>query len=138
LYVLVSGSVASGRSSPTSPVSSVLVKVEPRRLWPSRQFLFSPGSEPRAALPDSVAPQSVEGRVVTEPGGWRAVVRIPFQSIGPDAVRLNPVRVDVRVQGAGAGTIAWRPQSPGTSRLALGSDNPADLGWLLFEGRAKP
>jgi hypothetical protein len=42
--------------------------------------------------------------------------------------------VDVRVQQRGAGTSSWRPHNPLTSRLALGSDNPADLGWLVFEG----
>ena len=51
LYVVVAGE-APPRST---PVSSVLVKVEPRRLWPTRQFLFVPGAEPRAALPDSLA-----------------------------------------------------------------------------------
>jgi hypothetical protein len=92
-----------------------------------------PGEESRRALPDSVAPQSVEGRFVTDPGGWRAVVRIPFHRIGAGVDGLSPVRVDVRVQRPGAGTVGWRPQNPLTSRLALGSDNPADLGWLLFE-----
>jgi len=138
LYMMVSGAAAAERPSPASPVASVLVKVEPRRLWPARQFVFIPGAETRAPLPDYVAPQSVEGRVVTPPGTWRAVVRIPLQSIGLSAERLDPVRVDVRVQRAGSGTSAWRPQNPVTPRLALGSDNPADLGWLLFERGPKP
>lgn len=135
LYVLVSGALMAGRPAPAVPVSSVMVKVEPRRLWPSHHFIFSPVAEPRAALPDSVSPQSVDGRVAVGPEGWRAVVRIPFQRIGPEAERLNPIRVDVRVQLPGGGTSAWRPQSSAPSRLALGSDNPADLGWLIFEGK---
>ena len=130
LYVLVSGLSRS--------VSSVLVKVEPRRLWPARQFIFIPGAEPRAAMPESVSQQSVEGRVVTEPGGWRAAVRIPFKSIGFDADRLNPMRVDVHVQRPGADISNWRPQNPVSYRLNLGNDNPADLGWLLFDGGSKP
>jgi hypothetical protein len=31
----------------------------------------------------------------------------------------------------------WLPEHPMTPRLALGADNPADLGWLLFEGRVQ-
>ncbi len=124
LYVLVSGRSRS--------LSSVLVKVEPRRLWPARQFLFAPGAEPRAAMQEYVSPQSVEGRIVTKPSGWQAVVRIPFNSIGADVAGLTPLRVDVHVQRPGAGTATWRPQHPVASRLNLGSDNPADLGWLVF------
>lgn len=125
LYIVVTGA--------ESPLASILVKVEPRRLWPCRQFLFTPGMEARAPLPDYVSPQSAEGRVATAAGAWRAVVRIPLQHIGLSADRLDPVRVDVRVQRTGAGASAWRPHNPLTPRLALGADNPADLGWLLFE-----
>jgi hypothetical protein len=134
LYVIVSGTVAADRP-PAPLISSVLIKVEPRRLWPCKHFVFIPGGENRAELPDRVAPQSAEGRVVTAPGTWRAVVRIPLAQIGLSAERLRPVRVDVRVQRTGTETSAWRPQNPTTPRLALGADNPADLGWLLFEGR---
>jgi hypothetical protein len=124
LYVIVAGRSRS--------LSSVLVKVEPRRLWPARQFLFAPGTEPRKAMQEYVSQQSVEGRVVTDPGGWRAVVRIPLKSIGPEAALLNPLRVDVQVQRPGVGLSTWCPQHPVASRLNLGSDNPADLGWLVF------
>jgi hypothetical protein len=131
LYVLLSGAAPSG-SSAARPVSSVQVRVEPRRLWPSRYFSFTPGVEPHSALPDSVAPQSVEGRIVTAAGEWRAAVRIPFRDIGHEARRLGPLRIDVRVTRPGIGVNSWLEQHPLTSRLALGSDNPADLGWLTF------
>jgi len=29
-------------------------------------------------------------------------------------------------------SFSWRPDNPTTERLILGSDNPADLGWLVF------
>lgn len=111
-----------------APASSVMVKVEARRLWPAKQFLFVPGGEPRAELPDYVAPQSVEGRVA----GGRTVLRIPFERIGLVPDRAHPIRVDVRVQQQDGSASAWRPSHPWTPRLALGSDNPNDLGWLIF------
>ncbi len=120
IYVAVSGGT----------IASVLVKVEPRRLWPAKHFVFTPGAEARTELPDAVSPQSVEGRLA----GSRALVRIPLEKIGLTADTLHPIRVDVRVQAKGGGTSAWRPNTPLTPRLALGSDNPADLGWLVFEG----
>ncbi len=135
LYVIVSGKESAGGSHAAPPLSSILVKVEPRRLWPCKHFVFMPGAENRAELPDQVAPQSAEGRIAIAPGEWRAVVRIPLANIGLSAEQWHPVRVDVRVQRMAAGASAWRPQNPLTPRLALGADNPADLGWLLF---AKP
>jgi hypothetical protein len=120
MYVAVTG---------PAPVSSVLVKVEPRRLWPARHFVFTPGAETRTELPDAVSPQSVEGRLASS----RALLRIPLDKIGLTAETLHPIRVDVRVQQKGGGTSAWRPHNPLTPRLALGSDNPADLGWLVFD-----
>jgi hypothetical protein len=38
--------------------------------------------------------------------------------------------VQVLRQGA---RESWLPAHPLTYRLNLGTDNPADLGWLLFE-----
>ena len=115
------------------PVSSVLVRLEPRRLWPCKHFLFSPGAETRNELLDQVAPQSVDGRILTQQEGWHAVIQIPFDRAGLDAQHLHPVRLDVRVQTRGRGTVGWRPSNPATPRLRLGTDSPADLGWLLFE-----
>jgi len=137
LYVMLSDTTTAGRFSSASPFSSVLVKVEPRRLWPCKHFVFIPGAETRMEIPDRVSPQSVEGRVVTESDTWRVIVRIPFERIGLSTSRLHPVRIDVQVQQRGTGTSSWCPHNPTTPRLALGSDNPADLGWLLFEREPK-
>jgi hypothetical protein len=138
LYLIVTGQVSADRPASEPPVASVLFKLEPRRLWPCKHFIFVPGGEPRAQLPDKVVPQSVEGRIVTEGDIWRVVMRIPFERTGLNAKRLDPVRMDLRVQPATGGVRAWRPHNPLTPRLALGSDNPADLGWLLFEPQLKP
>ena len=42
-----------------APPSEVLVKIEPRRLWPCKHFVYTPGGNALAELPDSVLPQSV-------------------------------------------------------------------------------
>ena len=131
LHIHVSGPL-SDPVTDGSPVSSVLVKLEPRRLWPCKHFLFSPGAEARSELPDQVAPQSVDGRVLSPQADWAAVVRIPWERIGPEAHLLGPLRLDIRVQIPGSGTVSWRPNNPTTPRNRLGTDNSADLGWLLF------
>ena len=71
-------------------------------------------------------------REINDNGIWYAAVRIPFQSIGLNAESLHPVRMDVKVQTKDGGSTSWRPDNPTTERLILGSDNPADLGWLRF------
>ncbi|MCC6344689.1 MAG: hypothetical protein IT166_20990 [Bryobacterales bacterium] len=128
LYLAVSGA---------APVSSVLVKLEPRRLWPSKQLLFVPGAEVMAERPDSVAAQSVEGRVFAEGGGRNAVVRIPLERAGLDIRRPHPVRLNLRVQYKDGASGLWLPEHPLVSRLSLGTGNPADLGWLVLEPRGK-
>ena len=133
LCVIVRGSSADGPPQDGPPVSSVLVKLEPRRLWPCKHFQFSPGVADLAEILDHVGPQSVDGRLTATNGGWRVVIRIPFDRAGLDAQHLHPLRLDVRVQTRGRGSAAWRPNNPTTSRLRLGTDNPADLGWLVFE-----
>jgi hypothetical protein len=133
LTIWVSGPTPSSQESEDAPVSSILVKVEPRRLWPCKHFLFSPEAEDRSELLDQVAPQSVAGRVGFHKEGWTATIRIPWEHIGPEAHLLGPLRLDIRVQIPCCGTVSWRPNDPTTYRLRLGTDNPADLGWLVFE-----
>jgi hypothetical protein len=69
---------------------------------------------------------------INEKGVRYIVARIPFRIIGLDEESLHPVRVDVKVQTSDEGSFSWRPDNPTTERLILGSDNPADLGWMIF------
>jgi hypothetical protein len=92
-----------------TPVS-VWVKIEPRRLWPAKNFIKSL--------------ETTERQINT--------IRIPFKRIGLNA-ELHPIRIDVRIQMSNGETATWRPNNPLLPRLLLGSDNPADLGWLVFK-----
>ena len=92
-----------------TPVS-VWVKIEPRRLWPAKNFIESC--------------ETTERQINT--------IRIPFKRIGLNA-ELHPIRIDVRIQMSNGETATWRPNNPLLPRLLLGSDNPADLGWLVFK-----
>ena len=122
LYIIVSD--PSDKSTDLSKISGVMVKVEPRRLWPSARFSFNSGGE-------NLGDEHV--RVVKGPDKWNIIVRIPFKSIWWSDEEQHPVRVDVQVQKRESGTSSWRPSNPVTSRLVFGTDNPADLGWLVFQ-----
>jgi len=45
---------------------------------------------------------------------------------------LHPIRLNVIAERGREESVSWLSQNPLLTRLILGSDNPADLGWLLF------
>jgi hypothetical protein len=134
LYFIVSDTESPGQLSSESPLCRIDIKIEPRRLWPCKHFRFDTESEEKLVERiDWVSPERAEGRIIREYGVGNVAVRIPFERIWWSTEVLHPVRINVLVQNNGIGTVAWCPDNPITSRLNLGSDNPADLGWLLFE-----
>jgi hypothetical protein len=98
--------------------------IEPRRLWPCSRFVFNSGDENQAD--DNV-------RIGKESGKWFTIVRIPMNTFRWNEEKLHPVRIDVRVQKMEEETSSWCPKNPITPRLMFGTDNPADLGWLIFD-----
>ena len=66
-------------------------------------------------------------RVIKLQGQSYAVVRIPLECIGSEAKQLFPIRMELIV-----GNNSWRQLHPLAPRLELGTDNSADLGWLVF------
>ena len=84
--------------------------------------MLNPGDE---KLSDDV-------RIVKESNMWRVVLRIPFERIGMSKENTHPLRIDVRVHKNQEGISSWRPNTPLPYRNELGTDNSADLGWLLF------
>ncbi|MBN2451436.1 MAG: hypothetical protein JXR77_13675 [Lentisphaeria bacterium] len=127
---------APGGTPPSSfPVSSwrgfpaLAVRIEPRRLWPCLWFAVAAnGQVSRAWNGDGPT-----ARVVRDQAGWRGTLSIPWRLLGRTGPGDGPLRLDVQRAIPGQGTIGWMPQHPWTPRLCLGSGNPADLGWLVFE-----
>jgi hypothetical protein len=136
LFIVVSEKETANPVSEISPVAGIEVKIEPERLYPASHFIFRSGNPNNDSDPVHIIGYPLIYRAgireINEKGIWHAVVRIPFQNIGLKAENLHPVRLDVIVQKRAGRSNSWRPDNPTTSRLILGSDNPADLGWLLF------
>ena len=116
--------------------SNLVFTVEPRRLWPCVHFRISlPGAE--MAWPHYLSHQLLEcdyGIYGQEENnrrkGW---MRIPFVTLGVGPASHGPLRINVRRIVPGHGEDSWIARRPWPIRLLLGPDNPADLGWLLFE-----
>jgi hypothetical protein len=123
VYIIVSDSSEADQSVTAPNISGITVKVEPRRLWPCARYTFNPGNENRH---DNII------RVSKESGKRYVIVRIPFKSFWWSDEGVHPVRVDVSVEKRDRGISSWCPNNPITERLVFGTDNPADLGWLMF------
>jgi hypothetical protein len=95
-------------SLPKSTFVRAIIKIEPRRLWPVKRFFHTFQEEEDFAK-----------------------IRIPLDKIGLEK-SLRPIRLDIQIQMDNGEMVTWRPQNPLDPRLLLGSDNPADLGWLIF------
>jgi hypothetical protein len=133
IYVIVSEKAVDPASG-GCPVSSVEVKIEPERLHPAAHYIFN--NEYECDMPVHILGYPLIFRArfnaVNKEGTWYIYSMIPLKNIGLSADDLHPVRLDVRVQSS-SGLVSWRPDNKLTSRLILGTDNPADLGWLVFE-----
>ncbi len=124
LYIIVLDSIGTYRSNTGSSFSNLHVRIQPRRLWPSKQLNFN-----LAAINRSDGARVVQR---DDTNTWYAIARIPFEKIGLSAEKLHPVRIDIRVQMKDGKITTWRPSSTYLPRLILGTDDPSDLGWLLF------
>jgi hypothetical protein len=140
LYIVLSEKKSSDHPSGISPFAGIDIKIEPQRLYPAYHFLYDSGNTDNDSDPERILGYPLVYktglRQINEKGTWFATIRIPFKTIGLNTALPHPVRMDVTVQLKDGGFNSWRPNNPLTERLILGSDNPADLGWLVF--RDKP
>ena len=126
LYIWMSDITTSDQNASLPAITNVQIKIEAQRLFPCRHFVYNLGNE---KTDDDLV------LVDNEPGVCYVGVRIPFEKIGITADNLHPVRIDVRVQKRDGEANSWRPNNPITYRNNLGTDNPADLGWLIFDNK---
>ena len=136
LYIWVTEKSSTGQRLEDDQIFGVQVKVEPKRLYPAFHFSFSKMNEHNAGAPIRNLGYSLiytAGFREVEAQGQKYIVsRIPFNILRTYPAQSDPIRVNIAVQKSGAGTYSWCPENPVTSRLILGNDNPADLGWLIF------
>ena len=136
LYFFVSADYKSRNNEVPSPFSGVEIRIEPERLYPAGHFEFSPPDKTGSGDPVHIIgyPLLYRGnfREYSSEGKNYIAMRIPFENIKLDRENLHPLRMDIIVRHKQGGVWSWRPSNPLTSRLILGSDNPADPGWLIF------
>jgi hypothetical protein len=124
LYVFLLDSTRFDKQSFTSPFSNMRIRIQHRRLWPSKIFSFSLTPENR----------SEETRIKKEyeSGHWIAVARIPLLEIGLNKDNMHPIRFDISIEMRNGEIASWRSNVPFIYRFYLGNDNPLQLGWVEF------
>ena len=134
LYIIVSGKETANSGSQTEPLSSIEVKIEPQRLYPAAHYIFNNNLTNKEPVHVIGYPLIYRAgfKEVNENGTWYIVTMIPLKNIGLDVDDLHPVRMVISVHSIKGKSGSWRPNNPTTPRLILGTDNPADLGWLVF------
>jgi hypothetical protein len=109
----------------------IALSIEPRRLWPSRDFHIAQFGQ---QIEDGkIVPAAENWRASVRQGAksWTALVDIPFPALGGcagDQWRVNLSRII-----PGFGSSSWAPLHPLPCRGIFGLSNSADLGWLLFK-----
>lgn len=120
----------------SAKASSLVLTVEPRRLWPCVHFSVT-ASGAKTVWPHYLAHQLLtcdsETHLHAEENGWQGWMRIPFVALNIDPTSPGPLRVNVRRTASGHREQAWIVRRPWPFMLLLGKDNPEDLGWILFE-----
>ena len=123
-YIIIEDSIDLDQQTPESILSGMTVKVEPRRLWTNAQFNFRPGNEIQSRN---------EIIFIEESGKGHFILRIPFERFWWSDEELHPLRLDVQINRKNGEMSSWCPDNPMSYRLVFGADNPADLGWLIFQ-----
>jgi hypothetical protein len=103
-------------------VTRVTLKLEPRRLWMPEHYTY---------YPDRLNSDKNYSELEDSDNNYM-LIRIPFNQFRWQDEESRPVRVNLSVIKKGAGTSHWKPENPLINRLSVGSDNPEDPGWLVF------
>ena len=120
LYIFIKGSEK--KADIASLVSDIIIRVQPRRLWPDKQFRFK----------DKTSGRDGNIKRIISKGTLLVCVQIPWNNMGVDR-DPDRIRIDVQVMEKSDSIAGWCELKPLTPRLEHGTDNPNDLGWLILE-----
>ena len=117
----------------------VEISIEPRRLWPCKKIVVNADGDRWHVTHET--PKDYGFSAVTQKSktSWSATLRIPWNWLSREGFLNRPIRLNIsriipaRRDQLNHARLSWAtPHGPLKGRLMLGSDNPQDLGWLLF------
>jgi len=107
------------------------ISIEPRRFWPTRDFLVGSSGAEYFDSKEVPLDQRWSAKVSMHDGGWQALI-----SISLDCLEISPgswLRLNVERIAPELGSIAWVPRHPTKYRLIFGDARPEDFGWICLQ-----
>ena len=113
--------------------SSVELDIEPRRLWPTRTYQINSNGK-LWHIPKGGADMDKRwtAKISESSNGKEVDFKIPLPCFREKPARARPFRFNLTIKKADGSEISWVEKHPLESRLTFGTDNPADLGWVLL------
>ena len=114
--------------------SSVELDIEPRRLWPTRTYQINSNGE-LWHIPKGGADMDKRWKAEISPGKSEKNINftVPLICFRESRESAKPFRFNLTIKKADGSEISWMEKHPLESRLTFGTDNPADLGWMLLK-----
>jgi hypothetical protein len=115
-----------------SDFTQVVLDIEPRRLWPTHAYQIDSKGElwhlPKGGVDID---KRWTAKTSAADGGKTVLFTVPFVCFRESPARGRPFRFNLTIIKADGSGISWVKKHPFESRLTFGTDNPADLGWML-------
>jgi len=120
----------------------VEIVIEPRRLWSSQLFRIKVNGSRSHTIFGGKENYQWKASVCHFNDKWSATVKIPFACLDNNATSEKAIRINIgrRIYREGGKREIYRWIAPHMllkPRLGYGADNPADLGWLVFDKFSK-
>ena len=114
--------------------SSVELDIEPRRLWPTRTYQINSNGE-LWHIPKGEADMDKRWKAKISTGRDEKTINftVPLICFRENPASTRPFRFNLAIKKADGSEISWMKKHPLEPRLTFGTDNPADLGWMLFK-----
>jgi len=113
--------------------TQVELDIEPRRLWPTRTYqIDSKGMLWHIPKGGVNLDKRWTAKISLAAGNKIIDFTIPLLCFRENTEMSKPFRFNLTVRNAAGEEFSWVTKHPLELRLVFGTDNPIDLGWMLF------
>ncbi|MFA6569430.1 MAG: hypothetical protein WCS96_14560 [Victivallales bacterium] len=107
--------------------------IEPRRLWPTHNYQTDSKGETRYFPKGGVdIDKRWTAKISADADGKTVDFTVPLACFRENPENPRPFRFNLTIKKTDGREISWVEKHPFEPRLTFGTDNPADLGWMLL------
>lgn len=112
--------------------TKVELDIEPRRLWPTRTYQIDSKGE-LWHIPKGGTDMDKRWTAKIADAEKTVDFTIPLICFLENPEKVRPFRFNLTIKKSNGSEISWVKKHPLEPRLTFGTDNPADLGWMLLK-----